>query len=139
MIEHSKASVVFHSIKSVCLFHLLSISQDSLKPFKITEFCYAFAAQNSVISVILIRNKIVQTKNTKNNSYNSIQLYFYILMYANYFKMYNNILKSKHVWQIYPSALSKVSHDMVKCTNVVLVNKCFKEALIYFMHSSPIY
>lgn len=85
MIEHSKASVVFHSIKSVCFFHLLSISQDFLKPFKITEFCYTFAAQNSdVISVILIRNKIVQAKNTKNNSYNSIQLYFYILMYANY-------------------------------------------------------
>lgn len=27
MIEHSKASVVFHSIESVFLFHLLSISQ----------------------------------------------------------------------------------------------------------------
>lgn len=58
-------------------------------------------------------------------------------MYANcIFKMYNYISKFKHVWQIYPSVLFKVSHD-VECTNAVLVNKCLKKHLLILCIQVP--
>lgn len=58
-------------------------------------------------------------------------------MYANcIFKMYNYISKFKHVWQIYPSVLFKVSHD-VECTNAVLVNKCLKKHLLILCIQFP--